>query len=128
MPRYIDAKALYEQTAGWEASALSKIEEFNRIPLEEMTDEERAEWRRWTAILGERSAFKRDVADAPTADVVERKRGKWIKYKDRACWYCSECTADNYYAYIRDCDSGEYEQQDKFCPNCGADMRGEEDA
>ena len=67
------------------------------------------------------------IGSFPTADVVERKKGKWMKHNDRACWYCSECTADNYYAYIRDCDSGEYEQQDKFCPNCGADMRGGDD-
>lgn len=60
-----------------------------------------------------------------TADVVERKVGKWIKYGDRDCWYCSKCAADNYYAYIRNCDNGQYEQQDKFCPNCGADMKEE---
>lgn len=52
----------------------------------------------------------------------ERKTGKWIKHKDRSCWHCSECNADDYYAYNWDCDTGEYEFQDKFCPNCGAKM------
>lgn len=67
-----------------------------------------------------------NIADfEPTADVRPNVKGKWIRHKDRACWYCSECTADDYYAYIRDCDSGEYELQDNFCPNCGADMRKE---
>lgn len=76
MARYIDADALYEQTAEWEASALAYIAELNRTPLAEMDEDEKAEWRRWTAILGERSAFKHDVADAPTADVVEVVRCK----------------------------------------------------
>lgn len=79
--RLIDADALYESTAEWEASAFAKIEELNRTPLEEMTDEERAEWRIWTAILNERSAFKHDVFDAPTIDVHDRKVGKWTERK-----------------------------------------------
>ena len=78
MPRYIDANALYERTAEWEASALEYVEKLKRTPLEEMDADEMDEWRRWTAILGERSAFKHDVADAPTADVVEiKKEGEW---------------------------------------------------
>ena len=58
----------------------------------------------------------------PTAEKV----GKWIKYKDRTCWYCSECTTDDYYAYTWDCDTDEYKLQDNYCPHCGARMRGEE--
>ena len=57
----------------------------------------------------------------PTAQ-PERK-GRWVKHEDRiCCWYCSECHADNYYAYTWDCDTGKYEFQDKYCPNCGARM------
>lgn len=82
MPRYIDADALYEQTAEWEASALAYIAELNRTPLEEMDEDEKAEWRRWTAILGERSAFKHDVADAPTIDAVQVVRCKDCKFYD----------------------------------------------
>ena len=58
---------------------------------------------------------------------TERKVGKWIKHKDRTCWYCSECTTDDYYAYVWDFDTNEYKFQDKYCPNCGARMEGEED-
>lgn len=50
------------------------------------------------------------------------KHGRWIKHKDRACWYCSECVTDDYYAYSHNCDTGVYELQDKFCPNCGVRM------
>ena len=46
---------------------------------------------------------------------AEPKRGEWIhngsQWKNR--WICSECG----YMY--------YLQQPNFCPNCGADMRGE---
>ena len=75
--RLIDADALYEKTAEWEASALAQIEKLNRTPLEEMNEDELAEWLRWTAIWGERSAFKHDVADAPAAGP------KWIPVSER---------------------------------------------
>lgn len=63
----------------------------------------------------------------PTADVIERKRGRWKitnKYKDRRSGRVVdriECTA---------CGKIEHramgEMLPKFCPNCGADMRGED--
>lgn len=130
MPRYIDAEPLYERTAEWEASALSKIEELNRMPREEMTDEERAEWRRWMAILGERSAFKHDVADEPTADVVERKRGKWIPKEDRAkqeVFICSVCGGWAYSPWIGSRKNPKPNWcKYLFCPNCGAEMEASE--
>lgn len=73
MARYIDADALYEKTAEWEAQALHMVEIH-------MNDEDMSEWRRWSTILKERSAFKYDVVNAPTADVVERK---WIPCGER---------------------------------------------
>lgn len=118
MPRLIDADKLYEQTAEWEAQALSMIEQLNRTPLEEMDEVEKAEWRRWTAILNERSAFKHDVADAPTADVPERKTGNWVGIDDEPCevWECDRC------GYIMEC----YEDdRTNYCPNCGAKMSKE---
>ena len=57
----------------------------------------------------------------PTADVVERKRGKWIEINDGLVkGYCSQCEWLSYY----------YENEIigmNYCPNCGADMRGDED-
>lgn len=89
MTEYIDKGALYDKTAEWEASALAYIEQLNRTPLEEMDEDEKAEWRRWTAILGERSAFKFDVADAPTIDAIEVVRCKDCKHygDDHFCCY-----------------------------------------
>lgn len=115
--RLIDADALYEQTAEWEARALAIVKKLNSKPLGEMDVNEITEWRKWSCILNERSAFKHDVADFPTVDVVERKRGKWIditKGGGNFLWKCSEC--------------GELELNDTYyCPNCGADMREEKD-
>lgn len=52
----------------------------------------------------------------------KRKRGHWIHISPEPevmlgwmPWYCSECK----------CGVGKH--QVAFCPNCGADMRGEED-
>ena len=75
--RLIDADALYEKTAEWEARALAVVEKLNEKPFEEMDANEITEWRKWSCILGERSAFKHDVADAPTIE-PERKTGRWI--------------------------------------------------
>lgn len=51
------------------------------------------------------------VHEHPTADVVERKRGKWIKVGDNS-YMCSVCGEIS-------CCMGNY------CPDCGADMREE---
>ncbi len=68
---------------------------------------------------------KQLLDDAPTADVKEVVRGVWTRQDDTQAllsvqWKCSQC--------------GQIIQVDgiltaigagwKFCPNCGADMRG----
>ena len=65
--RLIDADALYERTAEWEAWALAEVEKHD-------PREDREEWQKWTHILNERTAFKHDVADAPTIDAVPRQK------------------------------------------------------
>ena len=52
-----------------------------------------------------------DIAEIPSADVVERKRGEWYDRGSLSC-RCSRCR----------CKSPE---EFRFCPNCGADMRGD---
>lgn len=60
-----------------------------------------------------------DIEHAPTI-VPERKRGRWrrklVDSGFNADWYCSECgwkTILEEHGY-------------NYCPNCGADMRGEQ--
>lgn len=55
----------------------------------------------------------------PAADVVERKKGKWIKSNiPNEKYVCSECGGACWYY---DC-KGKVAKSN-FCPNCGADMR-----
>lgn len=50
------------------------------------------------------------------AELQRVKHGKWIeKY---GTWYCSECDKTGYKGYIP-------AKPSDYCPNCGADMRGE---
>ena len=98
--RLIDADVLYEKTAEWEAQALHMVEVT-------MNDEDKTEWRKWTAVLNERSAFKHDIADAPTIE-PQRMRGKWeVTPVYIKCSECGEC-------YLL--------MPQSFCPNCGAEM------
>lgn len=55
------------------------------------------------------------LADTPTADVVERKKGKWIENTEYfpTTYTCPFC---GYKIYRETTD---------FCPSCGADLREE---
>ena len=52
----------------------------------------------------------------------ERKKGKWIRTGEDG--YCSNCKCDM--PMFRNDWEWEYSETD-FCPNCGADMRGDND-
>ena len=61
-------------------------------------------------------------ASAPAADVVERKRGEWVEHKE---W---DFKARDYFlaGYHCSCCGHWYLNHNKYkyCPDCGADMRG----
>lgn len=63
------------------------------------------------------------VDDVPTADVQEVKHGYWIPERDPdennriQCFHCSVC--DDGFHYI-----GAFVAT-KYCPNCGARMKGD---
>ena len=48
---------------------------------------------------------------------TERKKGKWIIDR-HGNWACDQCGNDPYHCNMENMN---------FCPNCGADMRGEEE-
>lgn len=63
-----------------------------------------------TLMLEGMARVKDSVEDFPTADVVERKRGRWLEGYLIHKYGCSCCG----------------KRQDRispYCPNCGADMR-----
>ena len=57
-------------------------------------------------------AAAKTLWDFPAADVVERKKGKWIF--DGDCYKCNKCGA--VYSWWAD------SQVSNYCPNCGARM------
>lgn len=62
----------------------------------------------------------KSIDEIPHADVRENVRGKWSLVTDRygingeSVWKCSACSEMTI-------------SKGDFCPNCGADMRGEKD-
>ena len=76
-------------------------------------------------------AYLEQLRLLPSAE-PERKKGKWIdekinSYTSRT--YCSECGSSAPFVYESDDYYGNHAHGEtaktKFCPNCGADMRGE---
>ena len=83
--------------------------------------------------------FENAIAEAPTIDAIPiRPQGEWIEVRafdafggDEAAWmahgnpiafhYCSECKEQT-----RLDEFGE-EMMSKYCPNCGAKMKGADD-
>lgn len=64
----INREALYEKACGLEAQALAHV---GKIANDDTKIEE---WRIWSAILAERTAFKHDIFDAPEV----KPEPKWI--------------------------------------------------
>ena len=70
----IDRNALYERFSTLEAIALSQVEKY--LGADDSDQLSLAEWRKWSVILQERSAYKFDVADAKAiieADKAEQE-------------------------------------------------------
>lgn len=79
-------------------------------------------------------AFKERIDQIPSADVRENIKGKWIEsspniYTKRV--NCSNCGSSAPFVFVSDGDvystNGNHGEIRKtnYCPNCGADMRGD---
>ena len=77
----------------------------------------------WGSCPDEREALlnllDRLYGDIPAADVVERKRGEWV-YIGGDEWCCSRC------GFVASTEGRWEPMMEKFCEECGADMREEE--
>ena len=63
----------------------------------------------------------RAIDDIPSADVIEHKRGEWIALDERdvsGYWKCSACGTPT--------QAFGAKAIYKYCPFCGADMRGDD--
>lgn len=60
------------------------------------------------------------IENAPSADVVERKHGKWK-------WVVDRDDENIYHLQCSICHGSGFDEHHNYCPNCGADMRGDED-
>lgn len=94
------------------------FKEYMRKALEETKDcyPDKGEWAEDIT-----EQFCKDIDDQPTVE-PERKKGKWIPVTNGRGRHC--CDRCNGYApsYM----NGDEHLSD-FCPNCGADMRGDKD-
>lgn len=72
--RLIDADILEERFCELEVQALIHVGKINERDGDEFSEE----WKIWSAILQERTAFKHDVFDSPTIDI-----NKWIPCCER---------------------------------------------
>lgn len=64
-----------------------------------------------------------DVEKLPSADVVERKRGKWIDSKCSECGGLIPITKVLWHGEVM--WETDYPMS-RFCPNCGAQMEGDD--
>lgn len=72
-----------------------------------------------------------DIATAPAVTAQPVKRGQWLNWRGEPIspddywrvWRCSECGNEIEF----DEAVGREEFTSNYCPNCGADMRGEDD-
>lgn len=99
MPRYIDVDALMKEFRDFVRD--SNNSDFAPVP----------NWNDAVSLVGA----------APTADVVERKKGKWEQKEDPYGFFdtipvCSVCGCTT-----------KMREKYAYCPNCGAEMKSQEE-
>ena len=69
----------------------------------------------------EKEKFTRMLDEVPTADVVERKKGRWFFSDTDFLTHCSNCGQSEWKGYCP--TPKEATEWMPICPKCGADMR-----
>lgn len=115
MPRYIDADEFVKRVIQYPRQSTKTI----GLALADTPTADVVEKERYDRLLENATIMDEALKKYQTADVLEVKHGKWISRKNEpkhnGWWTCSEC-------------QGRFDYEWKFCPNCGADMRGGLDA
>lgn len=107
MPKeYIDKSALYEKFAQLEELARNRYLETPSSSLCHSM---------YMTQVNERTALKHIIADFPSADVAEVRRGRWIE--EDGIQICSECGEEHEWEDYRA----------PYCDTCGAKMDKEEE-
>lgn len=74
---------------------------------------------------------KRRLGDIPSADVQPVVHGRWIEVEEPFGWSmirCASCTVcGESFVLNEDLGIEDIREGCNYCPNCGADMRGESD-
>lgn len=66
----------------------------------------------------------------PPVEALERKRGEWVETSESIGWEeveCAECSVCGKTLVLGDYTMDDIKFDYNFCPNCGADMRGDVD-
>lgn len=71
----------------------------------------------------EANEFSDIIYDALPSAQLERKKGQWLNIDESEKWKCSVCGRMMWFSPRLGVKPSDY----NFCPNCGADMRGEQD-
>lgn len=97
-------------TVGYDHAIADVVVTVHEQPTVDVVDKEQ-----YDRLLENATIISEALNKYQTADVVERKRGKWKLNKD-GNWACPFCEFDPYHDNMKGMN---------YCPNCGADMRGE---
>lgn len=115
MPRYIDADEFVKRVIKYPRQSTKTI----GLALADTPTADVVEKERYDRLLENATIISEALDEYQTADVPERNVGKWEKkwhsYFKQELPCCSVC---GHFSAMRW----------KYCPNCGADMRGGPDA